>query len=199
MSKPETRTPKTQPPAGSALFADAAALPGAPPPSPNGRVFYENLGIRIDREGTWHYHGSPILRKELVCLFASALMRDDLGRYWLVTPAEMGLIEVEDAPFLAVELFIAGQGEQQSVSVRTNVDEIVTLGESHPLHMARDRETGEMVPYVLLRRRLEARLSRPVYYELVSAGQEVEVDGRKCLVVWSGGRQFPLGWLDEAP
>ena len=180
------------------MLADAVALPGAPPHSPNGRVFYENLGIRIDREGVWHYHGSPILRKELVCLFASALTRDDLGRHWLVTPAEMGMIEVEDAPFLAVELFIAGHGQEQSISIRTNVDEIVTIGESHPLHMARNTKTGEMRPYVVLRRGLEAGLSRAVYYELTGIGEEGELDGRRCLMIWSGGQRFSLGWLDEA-
>jgi uncharacterized protein len=191
--------PATTPPLnGSIVFAPPADLPDIPPASPNGRVFYENLGIRIDRDGHWHYHGSPIRRKELVCLFASALVRDSKGGYWLVTPAEIGRIEVEDTPFLAVQLFKAGQGERQWISFRTNVDEIVTVDDAHPIIISHLPEGREPAPHVMLDRGLEARLSRPVYYELVSLGEETEIAGRKCLAIWSGGGRFPLGWLDEA-
>lgn len=155
------------------------------------------MGIRIDHEGVWHYHGSPIRRKELLCLFASALMRDRDGRHWLVTPAEMGPIDVDDAPFLAVEMFVAGQGAEQQISFRTNIDEIVTVGDDYPLQL-RDRGGGEIVPYVVVRRRLEARLTRSVYYDLVELATEAEIDGRKGYVVWSGGRPFPLTLPDEA-
>jgi hypothetical protein len=186
-----------QAPAG-ALFTGPGELPGAPPPSPNGRVLYETLGIRIDGEGVWHYHGSPIRRKELICLFAAALRRDTQGRYWLVTPAEIGPVEVEDAPFVAVELFVGGRGETQTISFRTNVDEIVTVDAEHPLFSADREHCREAVPYVLLDRRLEARLSRPVYYELAELGEEMEIDGRRCMAVRSCGALFPLGWLDEA-
>jgi uncharacterized protein len=197
MSKPFCDLHTFQPAAGPVFFQDID-LPGAPPPSPNGRVLYENLGIRIDRDGTWHYHGSPIQRKELLCLFACALTRDAAGQHWLVTPAEMGPIEVEDAAFLAVEAFVAGAGEQQLISVRTNVDEIVTISNEHPLHLDAGPEDGELRLYVRLNKRLEAKLSRALYYDLVALGVEAESDGRPCLGVWSGGRLFPLGWLDEA-
>lgn len=151
------------------------------------------MGIRIDHEGVWHYHGSPIRRKELVCLFASALMRDASGRHWLVTPAEMGPIDVDDAPFLAIEMFVGGKGkeQEQQISFRTNTDEIVTVGDDHPLRF-RDPGTGHAVPYVVARRRLEARLSRAVYYDLVELATEMEIDGRRQYVVWSGGSAFPL-------
>jgi len=161
-------------------------------------VLYEDLGIRIDKDGMWHYHGSPIRRKELVCVFASALSRDDAGRYWLVTPAEMGLIEVADAPLLVVEMYLAGEGDRQLISLRTNVDEIVGVDEQHPLHVERDRDTGEAIPYLRLDKRLEARLTRSVYYELAALAIKAEIDGRPCMGVWSSGRLFPLGWLDEA-
>ncbi len=153
------------------------------------------MGIRIDHEGVWHYHGSPIRRKELVCLFASALMRDRAGKHWLVTPAEMGPIDVDDAPFLAVEMFVGGKGTEQQISFRTNVDEIVTVGDEHPL-LLRDPGSGQAVPYVIVRRRLEARLMRAVYYDLVDLATEVEIDGRKQYAVWSGGRPFPLSGPD---
>lgn len=182
----------------SVAFADQFQLTGAPPPSPNGRVLCENLGIQIDRDGVWHYHGSPIRRKDLVCLFASALRRDDAGRYWLVTPTEMGPIEVEDAPLLAVEVYQAGTGDRQTISLRTNVDEIVGVDAQHPLYIKRCPHTGEPLPYLCLDRRLEARLTRSVYYHLAALGVESCIDGRPCLGLWSSGRLFPLGWLDEA-
>jgi hypothetical protein len=197
MSKPSCDLHTSRPPAGPVFFHNIQ-LPGAPPPSANGRVLYENLGIRIDRDGVWHYHGSPIRRKELLCLFASALTRDAGGQHWLVTPTEMGPIEVEDAPFLAVEAFVAGAGQQQRVSLRTNIDEIVTLSGEHPLRLVADPLSGEVRPYVLLDKRLEALLVRSVYYELVTLGVEAKSEGRRCLGVWSSGRLFPLGWLDEA-
>ena len=160
-------------------------------------MLYEDLGISIDKDGLWHYHGSPIRRKELVCLFAHALTRDSNGRYWLVTPAEMGPIDVADAPLLAVEMYVAGAGNQQVISLRTNVDEIVDLSEQHPLRFGRDAETGEVVPYLQLDNRIEAKVSRSVFYALAEIAIEGEVDGRPCLGVRSEGCFFPLGYLDE--
>ncbi len=198
MPKPSRDLPTSSPEAGP-ISLQNIDLPGAPPPSPEGRVLYENLNIRIDGDGVWHYHGSPIRRKELLCLFASALTRDAGGQHWLVTAAEMGPIEVEDAPFLAVEAFIAGDGEQQLISLRTNVDEIVTIDNEHPLHIEADPKAGELKPYVLLDKGLKAKLSRALYYDLVALGVQAERCGRRCLGVWSAGRLFLLGWLDEAP
>ncbi|MFO1119655.1 MAG: DUF1285 domain-containing protein [Rhodospirillales bacterium] len=177
-------------------FADPH-LPGVPPASPNGRVLYENLGISIDKDGIWHYHGSPIRRKELVCLFAHALSRDDDGRYWLVTATEMGPIDVADAPLLVVEMFVAGSGSEQTISLRTNVDEIVDVDERHPLYVMLDHETGKAIPYLRLDRRIEARVTRSVFYELVAIAAESEVEGRRCLAVRSAGHLFSLGNLDE--
>lgn len=185
--------------AGVAGLGDpAAALGAVPPPAPEGRVLYDDLGIRIDRDGTWYYHGSPIQRKELVCLFASALIRDDAGQYWLVTPSEMGPVDVEDAPFVAVELFSAGRGQQQFLSFRTNVDEIVTVDQEHPLRVDTDPHTGEPAPYVTIRNGLYARLLRSVYYDVVALGVEAPIDGRSAIGVWSSGELYPLGWLDGA-
>lgn len=166
------------------------------PETPQGRTVYENLGIRIDRDGIWYYHGSPIRRKELLCLFASALCRDDQGGYWLITPQEMGPVEVEDAPFIAVELFVGGRGRDQHLSFRTNVDEIVTVSEEHPLRVVTDPVSEEPSPYVTLPGRREARLSRAVFYELVALCEEREENGRTHMGVWSGGSFFSLGSVD---
>ena len=97
-----------------------------------------DLGIRIGRSGEWFYHGSPIHRKEMVCLFASLLTRLDDGSYWLITPDEIGRIEVDDVPFLAVEMFCDGAGRDLTICFRTNVDEIITLDCCHPLRLDQD-------------------------------------------------------------
>ncbi len=155
--------------------------------------------MRIDREGVWYYHGSPIRRKELVCLFASVLTRNEAGEYWLITPSEMCVVEVEDVPFLAVELFSGGADREQIISLRSNVDEIVSVDNDHPLYVIDDPETGEPSPYLILRDGMEARLTRSVFYELVALGLEEDIDGELFFGVWSSGSFFPLGKLDGNP
>ncbi len=163
------------------------------------RVVCTDVDMRIDRDGVWYYHGSPIQRKELVCLFASVLTRNDAGEYWLVTPAEMCVVEVEDVPFLAVELFAGGTGREQIISLRSNVDEIVSVDNDHPLYVIDDPETGEPSPYLIVRDGIEARLTRSVFYELVDMGLEENIDGESFFGVWSSGSFFPLGKLDPDP
>lgn len=188
--------------AGSKGKADPerdAARPSAAetPAARGGRQLCGELDMRIARDGTWYYHGSPIGRKELVRLFASVLSRDEAGDFWLITPAEMGRIEVEDAPFVAVELLATGAGRDQALTLRTNVGDVVTLDHDHPLRVDVDAETGEAVPYVTVRGGLEARLARPVYYELVDLGLEERIDHEYMYGVWSCGAFFALGKLDD--
>ena len=159
-----------------------------------------DLPFLIRRDGTWLYCGSPIGRKELVCLFASVLRRDADGAFYLQTPAERGRIEVEDAPFVAVELDWTGDGRQQVLSFRTNVDQVVTAGPDNPIRVAHDLLTCEPTPYILVRpgdgeRGIEARINRAVYYELVALGVPEWVGCRRMLGVWSCGKFFPLGEL----
>jgi uncharacterized protein len=153
------------------------------------------LGLRIMQDGTWLYRGSPINRIELVRLFASVLRREADGSFWLVTPVERGRIEVDDAPFVAVELAATGAGRSQTVRLRTNLDEWLTLGPRHPLRLRRPANQATdagPVPYVEVRAGLEARLARPVYYELVERGEERLEHGRQRFGVWSEGVFFPL-------
>src|SRR6202008_2518570 len=110
-----------------------------------------DLEMRIARNGTWYYRGSPIGRPSLVKLFASVLRREADGSYWLQTPAERGRIEVEDAPFVAVELDWSGDGRQQILSFRTNVDQVVTAGPEHPIRVSHDILTCEPTPYIRVR------------------------------------------------
>ncbi len=157
-----------------------------------------DLPFLIRRDGSWLYRGTPIHRKELVCLFASVLKRDENGKFWLETPAERGRIEVEDAPFLAVELDWSGLGRDQVLTFRTNTDQVVTAGPEHPIRIAHDILTCEPTPYLHLRdgagrHPVEARIGRAVYYELVALAEPHEVLGRRMLGVWSCGRFFALG------
>jgi len=162
-----------------------------PPPRDLGEI-----GMRIDRDGNWFYRGSPITRWSLARLFASVLRREADGAYWLVTPAERARILVEESPFLAVELDVAGAGQTQVLSFRTNMDEIVVADDAHPLRVATDASTAAPRPYILVRDGLEARLTRPVFYQLVDLGREERVGGATCFGVWSKNEFFPLGELD---
>jgi hypothetical protein len=151
-----------------------------------------NIDIRIARDGTWFYHGSPIGRKPLVRLFASALRRNSDGSYWLVTPSERVRIRVDDAPFVAVAMTVEGEGRKARLRFVTNVDDTVNAGRDHPIRVAFDPATGEPAPYVMVRDGLEALISRSVYYELVAIGESRGA----TYGVWSDGAFFALG---EAP
>ncbi|WP_369413630.1 DUF1285 domain-containing protein [Caldovatus aquaticus] len=176
----------------------AARPPGRPAAGPpRARHDHGTFAIRIARDGTWYYRGSPINRKELVCLFASVLRREADGSYVLETPAERGRIEVEDAPFVAVEMWWHECAGRSCVSFRTNLDEIVTADADHPIRVAVDPVSREPRPYVTVRPGLEARITRAVFYEMVArARPERMADGREVLGLWSEGVFFPI---DEVP
>lgn len=151
--------------------------------------------MRIGRDGTWYYRNSPIGRPAMVELFASVLRHDDDG-YYLVTPVEKLGIAVEDAPFLAVEMTVTGQGRAQILTFRTNTQDWVEADRSHPLRFQIDSVRAEPAPYILVRDRLEAKINRPVFYDLVALAVEEEQDGTLWSGVWSAGQFFPI---DQAP
>ncbi len=178
--------------AGSDRVRSAACRPKRPPAECG------DLPFLIKRDGTWLYRGTPINRKELVCLFASVLRREEDGSWWLQTPAERGRIEVEDAPFIAVEMDWTGDGQQQVLSFRTNTDQVLTAGPDHPIRVSHDIITCEPTPYIRVRGgpgllAVEARINRPTYYELVALAVPKWVGCRRMLGVWSRGVFFPLG------
>lgn len=179
------------------------SVDGLPPARPSrAPVELGDIPFLIRRDGVWLYRGSPIERKEMVCLFASVLRRDADGHWWLRTPVERGRIVVEDAPFIAVELDWTGEGRDQTLSFRTNVDQVVTAGPNHPIRVDVDPVTEEPVPYILVRpgdgpAPIEARLSRAVYYELVALAEAEMMGEREMLGVWSRGCFFPLGDMPE--
>ncbi len=160
-----------------------------------------DLPFLIRRDGTWLYRGSPIGRKEMVCLFSSVLKRAEDGSFWLETPAERGRIEVEDAPFVAVELDWVGCGRHQRLTFRTNIDQLVTADREHPIRVAHDLLTCDPTPYLRVRPGIgrlpvEARICRAIYYELVALAEPgLSAHGIPALGVWSCGCFFPLGDL----
>jgi hypothetical protein len=154
-----------------------------------------DLDMRIARDGTWYYRGTPINRIPLVKLFASVLRRDGDGSYWLVTPAERGRVVVDDAPFIAVAVEVQGAGRDQCLIFRTNLDEIVTAGPEHPVRVETAAD-GTPSPYILVRPGIEARLARPVFYELAELGHEERIGGEEQFGVWSDGTFFRLGEIE---
>ena len=143
-----------------------------------------DIDIRIRRDGLWIHEGTPIGREPLVRLFSTVLRLDPDG-YHLVTPVEKLKITVEDAPFLAVRVDRVGE----ALRFQTNVGDEVEAGPEHRLRVITDPVTGEPAPYLHVRRGLEARLRRPVFYELVEMAEAR--DGE--MGVWSNGAWFPLG------
>jgi uncharacterized protein len=143
--------------------------------------------MRIARDGTWFHQDAPIARAEMVRLFSTILRREQDGSFVLVTPVEKLDIAVEDAPFLAVEIKVEGEGEGARIAFRLNTGEIVVAGRAHPLRFE-PREDGPR-PYVHVRAGLEALVARTVYYELAELAL---ANGSQPPGVWSDGAFFPL-------
>jgi hypothetical protein len=174
-----------------ALLKEQAGRKVAPVESWN-PPYCGDIGMAIRADGVWMYQGSPIGRMPLVKLFARVLRRDADGKFYLVTPAEKVDVAVADAPFLAVEMQVEGEGEQRTLTFRTNVDDVVKIGPDHPLRFVEEAGSGGLKPYVLVRGRLEALVTRALYYDLVEMAEPREVDGREVLGLWSGGMWFGL-------
>jgi hypothetical protein len=151
-----------------------------------------DIGLKICADGTWVYRDSPIRREGLIKLFASVLSKDVDGRTYLGTPAEKVDVEVEDAPFLAVEMEVHGSGIGQELIFRTNVDDIVRCGPEHPLQFSVQERSGGLKPYLHVRGRLEALVTRALCYDLVALTAEVKRGGQPVLGLWSGGTFIAL-------
>ncbi|MBZ9708330.1 DUF1285 domain-containing protein [Mesorhizobium sp. ESP7-2] len=181
-----------------ALISRAArAGKGAAPVERWNPDFCGDLDMEIKADGTWFYLGTPIGRMPLVQLFSSVLRKDADGRTYLVTPAEKVGIRVADAPFVAVEMDVSGEGEDQVITFRTNVGDVVEAGRERPLRFVDENGTGGLKPYLLVRGRLEALVARPVMYELVGHGEEIEIDGRTMFSVRSKNAVFPIMPADQ--
>ena len=174
-----------------AAAARKAGKKGLPPVHLWNPDFCGDLDMRIARDGTWFYLGTPIGRAELVRLFSTILRRDGED-YFLVTPVEKVGITVDDAPFVAVDFQIQGSGDEQVLTFETNVGDFAAAGADNPIRVVRDPGTGEPSPYVLIRANLEALIDRKSFYRLVDIGETQDVDGVAWFGVRSGGRFFEI-------
>lgn len=153
--------------------------------------FCGEIDIRIARDGQWYYMGTVIARPEMVKLFSSVLRHDDDG-YYLVTPVEKLKIRVDDAPYVAVSAENVGGDGAPVLLFQTQTGEEVVADKEHPISLKTDPESGEERPYLLVRDRLEALISRPVYYELVERLVTREWEGRKMFGIESRNAFFPF-------
>lgn len=179
---------------GLAEAAKKAGKRGLPPVHLWNPDFCGDLDMRIARDGTWFYLGTPIGRPEMVRLF-STILRKDGDKYFLVTPVEKVGITVDDAPFVAVDFNAEGTGEAQHLTFTTNVGDEVPAGPDNPIRIERDEETGEPSPYLLVRTNLEALIDRKSFYRLAEIGTHRE----GWFGLWSGGTFFPLIPSEELP
>jgi hypothetical protein len=176
---------------GLAASVTAAAKKGPPPVHLWNPPFCGDIDIRIARDGTWFYLGTPIGRAPLVKLFSSILRREG-DAYFLVTPVEKVGIRVDDAPLLAVDFQASGTGPAQSLHFVTKTEDEVTAGTENPLRIDRDPETGEPSPYILVRAGLWALIDRKSFYRLVDLGSHHDHQGQSWFGLWSEGCFFPV-------
>ncbi|WP_298934182.1 DUF1285 domain-containing protein [uncultured Ruegeria sp.] len=174
-------------PDGLAASVKAAKTRGLPPVHLWNPPFCGDLDIKIAKDGTWSYLGSPINRFELVKLFSSILKKED-GKYYLVTPVEKVGITVEDAPFIAVDFDQSDDGDVRTLTFVTKVGDSVEAGPEHPIRIVIDPDSQEPSPYINVRANLEARIDRKSFYRLVDIGAH----HGGWFGVWSAGQFFPL-------
>lgn len=176
---------------GLAASVVAASNKGPPPVHLWNPPFCGDIDIRIARDGTWFYLGTPIGRAPLVKLFSSILKREG-DAYFLVTPVEKVGIRVDDAPFLAVDFEATGQGQNQSIRFVTKTDDEATAGPGHAIRVEHDPVTGEPAPYIHVRAGLDALIDRKTFYRLVELGCNAPHDGQSWFGLWSSGHFFPV-------
>jgi uncharacterized protein len=176
-----------------ALIERASNNKGSKPPVERWNpAFCGDIDMEIRADGTWFYMGTPIGRMPLVRLFSSVLRKDEDGKTYLVTPVEKIGIRVEDAPFLAVEMHHGARDGRPVMTFRTNVGDVVEAGPDHPIRFVEEPEHEGVKPYLLVRGRLEALMTRPVMHELISYGEEIDISGRTMFAIKSNGAVFPV-------
>jgi hypothetical protein len=172
-----------------------AAGKGLPPVHLWNPPFCGDLDMRIASDGTWFYMGTPIGRPALVRLFSTILKREN-GKHFLVTPVEKVGIRVDDAPFLAVEMRKENNDGGNTLRFRTNVDDWVTCDADHRLRFEAASDGG-LTPYLHIRSELWAKVTRPLYYDLVDMGEERMIDGREMFGVASAGEFFAMADAEQ--
>ncbi|HTO32719.1 MAG TPA: DUF1285 domain-containing protein [Pararhizobium sp.] len=165
---------------------------GLPPVDKWNPPFCGDIDMEIRADGTWFYMGTPIGRQPLVRLFSTVLRKDEDGRTYLVTPVEKVGIRIVDAPFVAVEMNLTENDGEPVITFRTNVGDVVEAGPEHGLRFVIEGENRELKPYLHVRGRLEALVSRAVMYDLVELGETRTIDSVEMFAIRSGGVLFPV-------
>lgn len=187
-------------PSASGIMASATAATrkGPPPVHLWNPPFCGDIDMRIARDGTWFHDGTPIGRPAMVRLFSGILKREG-DKYFLVTPVEKVGIVVDDAPFLAVDFIVTGQGDTQALHFRTLTDDEMTAGADHPIRVQRDEKTGEPAPYVRVRTNLDALIDRKTFYRMIDLCVHALHEDTRWFGLWSGGQFFPIIPSAELP
>jgi len=168
----------------------AGGKAGLPPVDHWNPPFCGDIDMEIKADGTWFYMGTPIGRVPLVRLFSTVLRKDEDGQTYLVTPVEKVGIRVVNAHFIAVEMSVSEKQGEPVLSFRTNVGDVIEANAEHPLSFTNDNE--QLKPYLLVRGRLQALVSRAVTYDLLAQGSVMAIDGQDMFAIRSGGATFPV-------
>lgn len=175
----------------------AATKKGPPPVHLWHPPFCGDIDMRIARDGTWYYLGTPIGRPAMVKLFSQILRREG-DDYFLVTPVEKVGIKVDDAPLLAVDVEAEGAGPTQILTFFTKTEDEVIAAAEHPIRVVIS-QNGEPSPYVHIRAGLEALIDRKTFYRLIDLGQTAPHKGQDWFGIWSSGVFFPIQPTAELP
>jgi hypothetical protein len=184
--------PETNPPidlAGQSLDQLAARIADRshPPVEAWNPTHCGDSEMRIARDGTWYHQDVPIGREAMVRLFATVLRREPDGSHVLVTPVEKLSIIVEGTAFRALAMTMEGTGEARRIAFALDSGDAVIAGPDHPLTVV-DTPDGPS-PRLAVRNGLEAKLSRPLYYELAEIAL---AEGHDPPGIWSNGAFFAL-------
>lgn len=157
------------------------------------REYCGNLDIKIGRDGTWYYNSRPIEHHELACLFSNMLTLSSDGHYWLVSPTEMGRISVADAPFVAVDMTVSGNGESQTIKLITATEQEVTISAKCPFYLKPNPAIQNLAPYVKMENNMDILLQRDVFSKLLELCIVAGLDDNQVKGFWSAGAFFPVG------
>ena len=174
---------------------NAAGTSSLPPVEDWDPPYCGDIGMRITSDGSWFYGASQLGREKLVRLFSTILRRDEDKKYYLVTPVEKILVTVEDAPFIATQMDVTGEGVMQKITFTTNVGDICLAGPNLPIYFEFKGEQPS--PYVHVRGKLRAKIARPVFYRLVDLAVTHQENGEDYFGVWSEGEFFSMSRVDN--
>tara|TARA_B100000287_G_C20634742_1_gene781219 strand:+ start:1282 stop:1821 length:540 start_codon:yes stop_codon:yes gene_type:complete len=148
----------------------------------------EGVEMKIDREGNWFYQGSIIGRHKLKILF-SRILKFENNNYYLVTPIEKVLVNVDIAPYMIIDYEIDSLNE--NIILKTNLDLSVPLDKDHRMDLKKVGD--ELIPFIKVRDNIEGFISRSVYYSLIEIALAQGNSSSGELILKSFDHLFSLG------